>query len=344
MVRLLQQAGHDVAGLDTSYFAACGFADGERSISALTKDIRDITADDLRGFDAVVHLAGLSNDPMGDLNPSLTLEINFHASVRLAAAAKAAGVQRYLFSSSCSVYGCSGDVDATEDCPLMPLTPYAISKVRTEEVVSTMADDRFSPVFLRNATAYGVSPRLRLDLVLNNLVGWAVTTGKIRIQSDGTPWRPLVHIEDIARAFVGVLTASREAVHNQAFNVGTDSENYQVRDLAHIVGEVVPNSTVEILGESAGDRRDYRVDFSKLARHVPSFTPQWTARKGASELYAAFCSFGLGKEELESGRRYVRLRELRHLLESGALTETLRWNRQGISRSASTAAEEKCLA
>src|SRR5581483_8516476 len=249
----------------------------------LAADVRDVTADDLEGFDAVIHLAGLSNDPLGNLNPALTFEINHAASVRLARLAKAAGVPRFLFSSSCSNYGAAGDTLLTEDAALQPLTPYADSKVRVERDVARLADDDFSPVFLRNATAYGVSPRLRFDLVLNNLVAWAFTTGRVLIKSDGTPWRPIVHIEDIGRAFLAVLEAPRERTHNQAFNVGRTDENYRIRDLADIVKGVVPGSVIDYAKDGGPDPRCYRVDFGKITRVLPGFTPQWTARRGAQE-------------------------------------------------------------
>ncbi len=326
MVRVLLEAGHQLVGLDTFYFRGCDFdtRDGA-AIPALKKDIRDVVPEDLSGFDAVIHLAALSSDPLGDLRPQLTYDINFRASVRLAQAAKAAGIRRFLYSSSCAAYGSSGGEMASEEAPLSPLTPYAISKVRTEEEVRALAGESFSPVFIRNATAYGVSPRLRLDLLLNNLVGWAHTTGKIRIMSDGTPWRPVVHVEDISRAFAAVLTAPREAVHNQAFNVGRDRENYQVKEVAEIVRQAIPGCTIEYADRGGPDPRDYRVSFSKLARNVPGFKPQWNAYEGAKELYAAFQRNGLRAADLEGGRKYNRLPQLRHLLESRVLDDDLRW-------------------
>lgn len=327
MVRTLTEAGHDVAGLDTYYFEDCVFGELGHSVPASRKDTRDIEDSDLQGFDAVVDLAALSNDPLGDIDPELTYAINLEATVRLAGAAKRAGVKRFLYSSSCSVYGAAGDEFVTEDMPVNPLTPYAISKVRVEEELLKLSDQSFSPVFLRNATAYGVSPRLRMDLVLNNLVGWAVTTGKVRILSDGTPWRPIVHVEDIARAFAAVLSAPREAVHNQVFNVGVDRENYQVKDLAEIVRDVVPNCEVEIAGNGTRDERDYRVCFKKLPRRVPDFKPKWTAYSGAKDLFEAFQRVGLEVDEVRGGCKYTRLRRLRYLMESGALDSDFRWVR-----------------
>lgn len=325
MVRVLTAAGHDVTGLDTYYFEGCTFGENGHVIPAFRKDTRDVVEDDLAGFDAVVDLAGLSNDPLGDINPELTYDINLRATVRLAQAAKRAGVTRYLYSSSCSVYGAAGDEFVTEDAPVNPLTPYAISKVRVEEELMKLADESFSPAFLRNATAYGVSPRLRMDLLLNNLVGWAFATGKVRILSDGTPWRPIVHVEDIAGAFAAVLAAPRSAVHKQVFNVGADGENYQVKDLAEIVREVAPNCSVEYACNGTRDERDYRVSFAKLPRLVPGFAPKWTARSGAQDLFAAYQRVGLELKELQDGRKYTRLRQLRHLVESGALDSDFRW-------------------
>ncbi len=325
MVKTLTEAGHDVSGLDTYYFEDCVFGEREQPVPASRKDTRDIEDADLQGFDAVVDLAALSNDPLGDIDPELTYAINLQATVRLAATAKRSGVRRFLYSSSCSVYGAAGEEFVTEDMPVNPLTPYAISKVRVEEELLKLSDETFSPVFLRNATAYGVSPRLRMDLVLNNLVGWAVTTGKVRILSDGTPWRPIVHVEDIARAFAAVMSAPREAVHNQVFNVGVDSENYQVKELAEIVRDVVPNCEVEIAGNGTRDERDYRVSFKKLPRLVPDFQPKWTAHSGAVALYEAFQDVGLAPEEVRGGCKYTRLRRLRYLMESGALDTDFRW-------------------
>ena len=289
--------------------------------------MRDVEAADLEGIDAVLHLAGLSNDPLGDLNPELTYEINHLASVRLAKLAKQAGIQRYIFSSSCSNYGAGGTDMLTEESAFNPVTPYGISKVRVEQDVAKLADSSFSPTFLRNATAFGVSPRLRFDLVLNNLVAWAYATGKVHIKSDGTAWRPIVHIEDISRAFVAVLEAPLDLVHNEAFNVGRTEDNYQVRDLATIVEQTVPNTKVEYANGASADQRCYRVDCSKIQRILPAFQPQWDARKGAEELYQAYLNTHLTVDDFE-GERYKRIAHLRKLISSGEVDHHLRWTTQ----------------
>jgi len=326
MVPMLIAAGHDVVGLDSNLYkhATFGDADGTQNIQALEKDIRDVGASDLEGFEAVIHLAGLSNDPLGDLNPELTLEINHLASVRLARLAKEAGVQRFIFSSSCSNYGAGGQDWIDEESPFNPVTPYGISKVRVEQDVAQLADDNFSPTFPRSATAYGVSPRLRFDLVLNNLVAWAFTTGRVHLKSDGMAWRPIVHIEDMARAFIAMLHAPRELVHNQAFNVGRTGENYRVREMAEIVAETVPGSRIEFAEGAGPDKRCYRVNCDKLLQTLPEFKPQWDARRGAQELYAAFRKVGLTPEEFE-GSRYKRVAHIKHLISTGRLDESLRW-------------------
>jgi len=298
---------------------------------------RDATPADLEGFHAVLHLAGLSNDPLGNLNPQLTYEINHLASVHLAQSAKQAGVERFVFSSSCSTYGSAGDKILDESAEFNPVTPYGTSKVLVERDVSKLADSRFSPTFLRNATAYGVSPRLRFDLVLNNLVAWAFTTGRVYIKSDGTPWRPIVHIEDISRAFLAALEAPREVVHNEAFNVGRSEENYQVRDLAEIVKETVPGCKIEYAADAGPDKRCYRVDFSRISRALPGFQPQWDARKGARELYEAYQKVDLRHEDFE-GARFKRIDHLQGLLASRRLDSTLRWQPADVASELQAAA------
>lgn len=325
MAEKLLEAGHTVTGLDADFFEDCILGSTARSIPSIKKDIRDVALADLLGFDAVIHLAALSNDPLGDLKKDWTYDINLHATLRLAQLAREAGVERFLYASSCSMYGAGrGGGLLTEEAPLAPVTPYAESKVRAEEGLLKLADHGFSPVFLRNATAYGFSPRLRADIVLNNLTAWAYTTGRIRILSDGTPWRPIVHIEDISQAFVLSLAAPREVIHAQAFNVGADTENYQVRDLAEIVRETVPNATVEYAGRGEPDPRNYRVDFTKIFKLLPGYAPKWNARRGAQQLHQAYQAFGLTKQDFE-GRKFIRLNQLRHLLDAERLDESLRW-------------------
>jgi nucleoside-diphosphate-sugar epimerase len=324
LVPMLQERGHEVVGLDSDLFEDCTFGDSVDFWPSLRKDVRDVEAADLEGFDAVLHLAGLSNDPLGHYNPDLTYEINHRASVRLAELAKAAGVERYIFSSSCSNYGAAGQDFIDETGDLNPVTPYGESKVFVERDVTKLADDNFSPTFLRNATAYGFSPRLRFDLVLNNLVAWAYTTGLVYLKSDGTPWRPIVHIEDISRAFVASLEAPREVIHNNVFNVGQTTENYQIREIAQIVVDVVPGSRLEFAADAGPDKRNYRVRCDKIAAELPGFNPVWTARKGAEELYEKYQQYGLELEEFE-GERYKRITHILHLIEAGKLGTNLRW-------------------
>ena len=324
MVPMFLSEGHDVVGLDSDLYRSCTFGDGLVEVPSIRKDVRDAEMDDLRGFEAVCHLAGLSNDPLGDFNPELTYEINHKASVRLAALAKEAGVRRYVFSSSCSCYGAAGDDMLTEEASFNPVTPYGKSKVWTERDVSPMADDSFSPTFLRNATAYGVSPRLRFDLVLNNLAAWAFTTGKILMKSDGSPWRPIVHIRDIAGAFLAAVAAPRELIHNKAFNVGVTSDNLQIKDIARIVGQTIPDCNVQFADGASPDARNYRVNCDLLPETLSSFQPQWDARLGAKELYEAYKKYGITLEDFE-GPRYQRIGHIRKLIEDGTLDADLRF-------------------
>jgi nucleoside-diphosphate-sugar epimerase len=332
MAPMLQAAGHNVVGLDSDLFEDCSFGAEPREIPALRIDVRDAQLSHLKDFDAVIHLAALSNDPLGNLNPELTYEINHRASVRLAELSKAAGVRRFLFSSSCSLYGtAANDEFLSEEAPFNPVTPYGESKVLVERDLSRLADEHFSPVFLRNATAYGLSRRLRADLVVNNLVGFAYTTGEVLIASDGTPWRPLVHVEDIARAFVSALHAPREVVHNQAFNVGRTEENYQIRDLAAIVQEIVPNSRVKYAAGGGPDLRCYRVSCEKIARALPNFRPQWNVRRGIEQLFAAYKAHELTFDEF-TGPRYTRMKRINSLLAGSRLDCTLRWLTENTSK------------
>jgi len=323
---MLAEAGHEVVGLDAGFFAGCDFSepDSGPSYPSIRKDVRHLEARDLEGFAAVIHLAALSNDPLGDIDPELTYDINLSGTVRLAALAREAGVERFLFSSSCSTYGAAGDELLDESAAFNPVTPYAVSKVKAEQEIARLADDRFSPVFLRNATAYGVSPRLRLDLVLNNLVAHAFTTGLVYLMSDGTPWRPIVHVRDITAAMIAALEAPREAIHAEAFNVGRNAKNYRIRELAKIVAEVVPSSRIEVSPTAGPDRRTYRVDCGKIERRLPGFRPRWDARRGAEELFEAYRRAGLTREDL-AGPRYKRLAHIQRLLALGRLDSSLYW-------------------
>ncbi len=322
MVGVLARAGHDVTGLDTFLYEGCTYGEEGVAVPSIRKDIRDVTARDLTGFDAVIHLAALSNDPLGCLNEDCTYDINHRGSVHLARMAREAGVPRYLFASSCSLYGAaSPDQMLNEQAAFNPITAYGKSKVMVEADVATLATDTFSPTYFRNATAYGMSPRLRADIVVNNLVGVAFSTGEIVIQSDGTPWRPLVHIEDISRAFLMALDAPRELVHNQAFNVGSSAENYQIKDVADIVRDIVPGCTVKYLEGGGPDPRCYRVDCSKITATL-GFNTEWTVRRGAQEIYDSFKRHGLTADQFTN---FLRIKRIQEHLAAGRLDGALRW-------------------
>ena len=324
LVPMLVEKKHEVIGLDTDYYERCTFTGEVPSKEVIKKDVRDVQIEDLAGFDAIIHLAGLSNDPLGDYRPELTEIINGKASVRLAELAKKAGVERFLFASSCSNYGAAGDDFLDEKAPFNPVTPYGKSKAKVEEALRKMAGDDFSPVYLRASTAYGVSPRLRFDLVTNNLTAWAFTTGKVFLKSDGSPWRPIVHIRDIALAYIAALQAPRDLIHNEAFNIGTTTENYQVREIAQLVKEVVPNCRVDFAAGASPDKRNYRVNCDKIASTLHEFKPQWTARRGIEELYNEYKKTGLTLDEFE-GPKYMRIAHIKGLIEEGRLDESLRW-------------------
>jgi nucleoside-diphosphate-sugar epimerase len=325
LVDRLKAAGHEVAGVDIELYEDCTFgANKDSEIPTINRDIREVSPSDLEGIDAIAHLAGICNDPLGDLLPEITYDINHEATVRLAKIAKASGARRFIFSSTCSVYGAAGQEWITEQSEPNPITPYALSKWKAEVDLRHLADAQFSPVFLRSATAYGFSPRIRFDLVLNNLTAHAFTSGKVLLKSDGMSWRPIVHIEDISRAFVAALEAPVETVHNEVFNVGITTENYRIREIAQIVEETVPGSGVEFAEGAGPDKRTYRVDCSKISRLLPKFRPQWTARRGARELYRSYSEHGLLLEDFE-GARYQRLAYLQSLMARGAIDDTLRW-------------------
>jgi nucleoside-diphosphate-sugar epimerase len=322
----LLAAGHQVLGIDVCYYGAQLPDPYQQGLQTRIIDIRDLTVNDLTGWDAVIHLAALSNDPLGELNPELTYEINQHATARLARLAKEAGVNRFLFASTCSVYGISNKGEpANENSPLCPITPYAISKVRAEEDLSALSNQFFCPTYFRNATAYGWSPSFRADLVLNNLVGWAYTTGKIRILSDGTPWRPLVHVRDIVQAILAALAAPTDKINNQVFNVGANDENYQVRDIASIVQEAFPKCMIDYAGQGGPDPRSYKVDFSKIQRTLANFLTRWDVRQGVLELKRAYHEINLTQEDF-TGSKFNRLACLKKLLADNSIDASLRWN------------------
>ncbi|MBI3469324.1 MAG: SDR family oxidoreductase [Planctomycetes bacterium] len=318
------RAGHSVVGLDNYLFEGCTFGASPPEIPSRRVDLRDVRLSDVEGFDAVVHLAALSNDPLGNFNPECTYDINHRASVRLAELAKEAGVPRFIYASSCSLYGVAGDDPVTEEAAFNPVTPYGESKVRVERDLVPLADDRFSPTYMRNATVYGLSPCLRVDLVVNSLVGYAHTTGEVFIQSDGTPWRPLVHVEDVCRAFLAVLEAPRERIHNEAFNVGRNEENYRIRDVAEIVRQTVPGSVIRYAEGGGPDARCYRVNCDKIARVLPDLKLDWTVARGVEQLYAAYCRYGLTADEF-LGTKYLRIKRIKLLQGQGLLDESLRW-------------------
>ena len=329
MAPLLVRGGHEVVGVDTDLYRRSTFGSWREEIRTTVKDVRALQPADFDGFDAVVHLAALSNDPLGDLNPQLTYDINHLASVHVARCAKAAGVRRFAFASSCSNYGAAGDAPVNETSELNPVTAYGRSKVLVEQDVAKLADDRFVPTFLRCATAYGVSPRLRFDVVLNNLVAWAYTSGKVFLKSDGSPWRPIAHIEDISSAFLAVLGAPADVVRAEAFNVGRNDQNYRIREIAEIVKETVPGCEIAFADDAGPDKRNYRADFSKISRALPAFQPRWDARKGAKQLYDAYRAIGLKLEEFE-GARYRRIDQIKGLLPTGHLGTDLRWRSEPV--------------
>jgi nucleoside-diphosphate-sugar epimerase len=325
LVPLLTQGGHEVVGLDTFLYEGCDFGvDPTPAIPDIRKDIRDVGVSDLEGFDAVIHLAALSNDPVGDLSPECTYAVNHRASVSLARVAKQAGVERFLFSSSCSLYGAADRDWLDESADFNPVTPYGESKVLAERDIGALAEDSFSPTFLRNATAHGLSPRHRGDLVVNNLTAFAFATGEVLMQSDGSPWRPLVHVEDISRAFVGLLEAPREKVHGEAFNIGCDEENYQVRDIARIVGEVVAGSRIAFAQDAGPDKRSYRISFAKLQAAFPELRPSWSVRSSAEDMLEAYRENGLTIEDF-TGSRFMRIARLKELMAGGQLDDAMRW-------------------
>ena len=324
MVPMLLDHGHEVVGLDTDWFERCTFTGTVPNVESIKKDTRDIEESDIEGFDAIIHLAGLSNDPMGDFRPMITEEINDAASVRLAKLAKKVGVKRFLFASSCSNYGASGDNFLKEEADFNPVTAYGRSKVEVELALTKIADADFCPTYLRASTAFGVSPRIRFDLVINNLTAWAVTTGRVFLKSDGTPWRPVVHVEDICRAYIAVLHAPTDLIYNEAFNVGSTTENYQMSELAEIVQDVVPGCKVDYADDAGPDKRCYRVDCNKIARVLHEFKPQWTARRGVEELYQEYKKTGLTLEEVE-GEKFMRIAHLQWLIKTGLLDEDYRW-------------------
>ncbi|MEM6319834.1 MAG: SDR family oxidoreductase [Bacteroidota bacterium] len=321
---MLLGLGHEVKGLDSNLYDSCFFEQfPPPTIPATVKDVRDVELVDVLGFDTVIHLAGLSNDPLGYFNPELTFEINHLASIRLAELCKKAGVKRFLYASSCSNYGAAGDNLISETGVLNPITPYAVSKMRAEQEIGKLADDTFSPIFLRNATVYGFSPRIRFDLVINNLVAWAYTTRKIYLKSDGHSWRPLVHVADVAQAFVKLMEAPLEVVHNEIFNVGDTRENYRIADLVEIIAAIIPDATIEYAEDAGPDKRNYRVNCDKIQRVIPSFKPAWNVEKGVQELYQIYQNVHLQAGIFESAT-FKRIAHIQQLIRLRKLDGNLR--------------------
>ncbi|MFA6427522.1 MAG: SDR family oxidoreductase [Candidatus Magasanikbacteria bacterium] len=334
LVQLLKEKGYRVTGLDTGYFKDCVFysTNATKPDVEIVKDIRLVSMEDLKNIDAICHLSAISNDPMGELNPQLTEEINFRSSINLARCAQQAGVKRFLFSSSCSMYGKSGSNAVDEESTLSPITAYAKSKVLTELELRSMAREDFCPIYLRNSTAYGVSPHMRMDLVVNNLMAWAVTTGNVHIMSDGSPWRPILHVEDIARSFLLLLEAPQEKVHNQAFNIGANSENYQIKEIAHAVANLVPNSQVAFSEAPDKDSRSYRVSFDKIKTIFPEFKLKWNLDSGAKQLYYFYTTLGIPQNVLQE-REFIRLKQLQYLKENKLIDNELYWTKTTVALS-----------
>ncbi len=326
LTEFLNRHSSKVAGIDCNYYEGCEFyPEGARPFKQIVKDIREVQESDLEGITSIIHLAALSNDPLGQIDPSVTDEINCLASAKLARLAKKRGINRFIFASSCSMYGITpGDRLLTENDRLNPITAYAKAKVNAEREISKLADNKFHPVFMRNATVYGLSPNLRLDLVVNNLVAWAYLTGKVAIMSDGAPWRPIIHVEDLCRAFKAVLEAPPDKIHNQPFNVGITEENYRIKEIAWHVEKIVPNCHVEILNKTGSDERTYRVDFSKIKKNLPRFRPAWNLQKGIKELYRAYMDFGLTQEDFQCPK-YFRVKWMQYLIKKGKLNHNLKW-------------------
>ena len=324
LVPMLQKEGHDVIGLDTDLYERCTFTGEVPDIPTILKDVRDVEIEDLEGIDAIIHLAGLSNDPLGDFNANLTVDINERGSIHIARLAKKVGVERFLFASSCSNYGASGSNFLDENSAFNPVTPYGNSKVAVEKALIDLADEKFHPTYLRASTAYGLSPRIRFDLVANNLTAWAFTTGKVYLKSDGTPWRPIVHVEDISRAYIAVLHAPLDEIHNNSYNVGTTTENYTIKEIAEIVKEVVPGCEVSFAPSAGPDKRCYRVNCDKIARNLHGFKPQWTARRGIEQLFEAYKQSNITLDDFE-GPKYKRISHIKELIAENKLGGDFRW-------------------